>query len=98
MDQAYTMVEEAANVLSDWRLKRAAQEKAAESKQSDENVEIRRQQRLLEYERQEFLRNKKFEEKRLEREKHIFDMEWKMLEDGWRKLAAEREQLSLIHI
>ena len=29
MDQAYTMVEEAANVLSDWRLKRAAQEKAA---------------------------------------------------------------------
>lgn len=50
MDQAYTMVEEAANVLSDWRLKRAAQEKAAESKQSDENVEIRRQQRLLEYE------------------------------------------------
>ncbi len=74
------MVEEAANVLSDWRLKRAAQEKAAESKQSDENVEIRRQQRLLEYERQEFLRNKKFEEKRLEREKHIFDMEWKMLD------------------
>ncbi|MCI9426954.1 MAG: hypothetical protein HFI81_04265 [Eubacterium sp.] len=97
MDQAYTMVEEAANVLSDWRLKRAAQEKAAESKQSDENVEIRRQQRLLEYERQEFLRNKKFEEKRLEREKHIFDMEWKMLEDGWRKLAAEREQLERVY-
>ena len=49
------------------------------------------------YVRQEFLRNKKFEEKRLEREKHIFDMEWKMLEDGWRKLAAEREQLERVY-
>ncbi len=97
MDQAYTMMEEAVNVLSDWRMKKAAQEKTVSPKYVDESVEIRRQQRLLEYERQEFLRNKKFEEKRLEREKHIFDMEWKMLEDGWRKLAAEREQLERVY-
>ena len=70
MDQAYTMMEEAVNVLSDWRMKKAAQEKTVSPKYVDESVEIRRQQRLLEYERQEFLRNKKFEEKRLEREKH----------------------------
>ena len=79
MDQAYTMMEEAVNVLSDWRMKKAAQEKTVSPKYVDESVEIRRQQRLLEY------------------EKHIFDMEWKMLEDGWRKLAAEREQLERVY-
>ena len=47
MDQAYTMMEEAVNVLSDWRMKKAAQEKTVSPKYVDESVEIRRQQRLL---------------------------------------------------
>lgn len=97
MEQAYTMAEETAGYVSDWRFRKMAQGKPTEKRFSDEKVEIRRQQRLLEYERQEFLRAKKFEEKRLEREKRIFDMEWKMLEEGWRKLAAEREQLERVH-
>lgn len=97
MDQAYVMAEGTAGYGSDWRFKKAAQGKLNEKKFSDEKIEIRRQQRLLEYERQEFFRVKKFEEKRLEREKRIFDMEWKMLEEGWRNLAAEREQLERVH-
>lgn len=102
MDQAYVMTENTAGYGSDWRFKKAAQVKLNEKKQNekkyhDENIEIKKQQRLLEYERQEFQRIKKFEEKRLEREKRIFDMEWKMLEEGWRNLAAEREQLERVY-
>lgn len=97
MDQAHTMAENTAGYGSDWRFTKAAQRKANEKRYSEERIEIKRQQQLLEYERQEFLRVKKFEEKRLDREKRIFDMEWKMLEEGWRNLAAEREQLERVH-
>lgn len=97
MNQAYTMAEDIRSYGSDWRFKKAAQSRANEKRDLEERIEIKRQQQLLEYERQEFLRIKKFEEKRLEREKRIFDMEWKMLEEGWRNLAAEREQLERVH-
>lgn len=59
----------------------------------DERAELKRQQQLLEYERQEFLRAKAYEEKRLEEEKRLFNTEWEMLEEGWRLLAAERARL-----
>ena len=67
--------------------------KPNEQKYSDERAELRRQRQQLEYEKEEFLRAKAFEEKRLEKQKRIFDMEWQMLEEGWRNLAAEREQI-----
>ena len=97
MDRAYAMTEDVVSYISDWRFPRTTDRRSDERTYSDERARLKRQQQQLEYERQEFLRNKKFEEKRLEREKHIFDMEWKMLEDGWRKLAAEREQLERVY-
>ena len=95
MDQAYAMKEDVVSFISDWRYKkRTLEHKSVEPKYLEEKAELRRQQQQLEYDRQEFLRAKAFEEKRLEKEKRIFDMEWKMLEEGWRNLAAEKEQLA----
>ena len=59
----------------------------------EETQELKRQRRFLELEKEEFLRNMAFEEKRLEYEKNLFDTKWKMLEEEWRKLAMEQEQL-----
>ena len=97
MDQAYAMTKGVMSYISDWRFSGTTDRLSEEQKYSEERAELRRQQQQLEYERQEFFRAKAFEEKRLEKEKRIFDMEWKMLEDGWRRLAAEREQLERFH-
>ena len=86
MDQAYAMVDDAVNAISKWHFKKMADDQSGDRSYSDKLSELRR-----------FLREKAFEEKRLEREKRIFDMEWKMLEEGWRSLAAEREQLERTH-
>lgn len=61
----------------------------------EETQELKRQRKFLELEKEEFLRNMAFEEKRLEYEKNLFDTKWKMLEEEWRKLAMEQEQLKL---
>lgn len=97
MGQAYVATEEAFRIVSEWRLQKTVGRGTNELVVSEERDELKRQQQLLEQERQEFLRAKSFEEKRLAREKRIFDMEWKMLEEGWRRLAAEREQLERFH-
>lgn len=94
MDRAHAMKDDVVNFISDWRFqKKIVENNSGERRYSEERAELRRQQQQLEYEREEFLRAKAFEEKRMEKEKRIFDMEWQMLEEGWRSLAAEREQL-----
>lgn len=97
MDRAFAMTEDVVSYISDWRFPRTTDRRSDERTYSDERARLKRQQQQLEYERQEFLRAKAFEEKRMEKEKRIFDMEWKMLEEGWRRLAAEREQLERFH-
>ncbi len=93
MDQAYAAPEDALDVQANWQFETNLGRKSKEQDILDEKSELRQQQQLLEYEKQEFLRAKAFEEKRLAKEKKIFDMEWKMLEEGWRKLAVEREEV-----
>ncbi len=93
MDQAHMTAEETANVIQNWCFRKTVESEAEEQKIQDERDELRRQQQLLEHEKQEFLRNKAFEEKRLEQEKHLFNMKWKILEDEWRKLVVERERV-----
>ena len=93
MGQAYMATEEAVKVIADWRFQKTVGRRANELVTVDEREEFKRQQQLLESERQEFLRAKTFEEKRLAREKRIFDMEWQMLEEEWRRLAIEKERM-----
>lgn len=93
MDRAYAMTEDVVSYISDWRFPRTTDRRSEERTYSDERARLKRQQQQLEYERQEFLRAKAFEEKRMEKEKRIFDMEWKMLEEEWRRLAVEKERM-----
>ncbi len=97
MGQAYMATEEAVKVITDWRFQKTVGRRVNELVTVDEREEFKRQQQLLESERQEFLRAKAFEEKRLAREKRIFDMEWQMLEEEWRRLAIEKERIGHTH-
>lgn len=93
MDQVCMTTENMANVISNWCFRKTVERESNENENSSEREELTRQQRLLEHEKQEFLRAKTFEEKRLEQEKRLFDMKWKMLEEEWRKLVIERERV-----
>ena len=94
MDRAYAATEDTVDFVSDSRFqKKDRTNRTVEHRYSEERAELRRQRQQLAYEKEEFLRAKAFEEKRLEKQKRIFDMEWQMLEEGWRNLAAEREQI-----
>ena len=48
----------------------------------------------LEHKKQEFYLKKQVEENRLEQDKKLFDMKWKILEGELKKLAAEKEQVA----
>ena len=72
MDRAYAMTEDVVSYISDWRFPRTTDRRSDERTYSDERARLKRQQQQLEYERQEFLRAKAFEEKRMEKEKRIF--------------------------
>lgn len=93
MGQVYVTAEESAKIISNWCFRKTVESTADDSQILEEREELERQQRLLEHEREEFLREKNFEEQRLKQEKRLFDMKWKMLEEEWRKLVAERERV-----
>ncbi|MCI8489038.1 MAG: J domain-containing protein [Lachnospiraceae bacterium] len=93
MNQAYGAAEDAVEVVSNRRFQKTVGSEWNERKIPEEREELIRQHELLEHERQEFMRAKTFEEKRLAREKRLFDMEWQMLEEEWHKLSIERERL-----
>lgn len=93
MEQPRMTTEEVASVISNWYFERTDLGESGEEALREEKEELKRQQRQLEAQKQEFLRAKTFEEKRLEREKNLFEMKWKMLEEEWRKLVVERERV-----
>lgn len=102
MSEACMTTDEAVNIIQNLYLSDSKAEKSrkkimedARRKILEESRELKRQRKSLEWEKEEFLRNKAIEEKRLEHEKNLFDTKWKMLEEEWRKLAMEQEQLKL---
>lgn len=58
-----------------------------------EKREIERERRNLERERSDFLIEKRSEDRRMAKEKSLFEMKWKILEDELKKLAAEKLQV-----
>ena len=58
-----------------------------------EKREIERERRKLEREKREFFMNRDFEDQRIENEKQLFAMKWKILEDELKKLAYEKQQV-----
>lgn len=58
-----------------------------------EKREIERERRKLEREKREFFLNRDFENQRIEGERQLFAMKWKILEDELKKLACEKQQV-----
>lgn len=58
-----------------------------------EKRELERERRKLEREKREFSAVKNVEEQRMEKEKQLFEMKWKILEEELVKLANEKSQV-----
>lgn len=58
-----------------------------------EKKEIEHERRVLECEKREFSRIRESETSRLEKEKRLFEMKWKILEEELHKLASEKQQV-----
>lgn len=58
-----------------------------------EKREIERERRKLEREKSEFILVKTSEDKRIENEKQLFEMKWKILEEELKKVADEKLQV-----
>lgn len=53
------------------------------------------ERKQLEADIQAFQKRQQLEEQRRERQNHLFDMKWKILEDELKKLAQEKQQLEI---
>ena len=95
MNEPFMTTEEAVNVIQNLYMRDSSVGKQTRRQILAETQELKHQKRLLELEREEFARTKAIEEKRLEQQRSLFETKWKMLEDEWRKLAMEQEQLRL---
>ncbi len=60
---------------------------------AEERRELDEQKRILDREKKEFFRRVEIEDRRLEQERNLFDMKFKILEDELIKLAAERAEI-----
>ena len=59
----------------------------------EERRELEEQKRLFEIEKRDFYRKVEIEDRRLEQEKNLFQMKFKILEEELVKLAAEKAQI-----
>lgn len=62
---------------------------------ADEERDLECERRMLELEKEDFKRRQKSDRLRMEREKTLFEMKWKILEDELCKLAEEKKQWKL---
>lgn len=60
---------------------------------NEERKELEEQKRILDLEKKKFFRKVEIEDRRLEQQKTLFEMKFKLLEDELVKLAAEREEI-----
>lgn len=60
---------------------------------SEERRELDEQKRILDREKKEFFKRVEIEDRRLERERNLFEMKFRILEEELVKLAAEREEI-----
>lgn len=93
MDQAVIQMDDVNVTFGQWyedETEKIERKKLALRK---EKREIERERRNLERERRDFLFEKCSEDKRMAKEKKLFEMKWKILEDELKKLANEKMQV-----
>ena len=76
-----------------WQFKETVELEHQRQQLKEERKRLELERKEFEKEKHEFYVNKQVEDKRVEHEKHLFDMKWKILEGELKKLAAEKEQI-----
>lgn len=105
MNQAAVKQEESKVIYPQWRFSEKAQSAPRDErpdekeeierlrqKMKEEKRELERERRELERLKQEFSIEKRAEDRRIETERHLFEMKWKILEEEVKKLAVEKQQ------
>lgn len=93
MDQAVIRMDDVDVTFGQWYEDETEEIERKKLELRKEKREIERERRKLERERSDFLFQKRFEDKRMAKEKQLFEMKWKVLEDELKKLATEKSQV-----
>jgi len=92
LDQSEVRADEEKVVFQQWFRDEADAIEQRREKLWEEKREIDRERRELEREKRKFLSEKRMEDDRIQREKQLFEMKWKILEDELKRFAKERVQ------
>ena len=79
-------------IYPQWCLSEEEEIDRKRQKLREERRELEKERRNLERERQDFLIEKRAEDRGIETERHLFEMKWKILEEEIKKLAVEKQQ------
>ncbi len=93
MNQSAVKADDTNIVYGQWRLSEPSETERTGKKLSEERRKFEEERRQFEQEKKAFFLEKSMESKRIETERHLFEMKWKVLETELRKLASEKEQV-----
>ncbi len=93
MDQSALKTDDMSVSLGQWCFHETAVIERKKQALQREKREFERERRKFEREKQEFSAVKNVEEQRIRKEKQLFEMKWKLLEEELVKLANEKSQV-----
>ena len=92
--KAVVQADDRSAAFRQWQFKEAVELEHKKQEIKEERKQLDQERREFEKEKQEFYVKKQIEDTRVEQEKKLFDMKWRILEGELKKLAAEKEQVA----
>ncbi len=93
MDQSAVQTDRTELIFGKWNFGETLDEDINWQKLMEERRRFEEERREFEQEKKAFSIHKSMEDRRIESERHLFEMKWKILEDEVKKLASERERV-----
>ncbi len=93
MDQSAVQTDRTELIFGKWNFGETVEEDGNWQKLMEERRRFEEERREFEQEKKAFSIHKSMEDRRIESERHLFEMKWKILEDEVKKLASERERV-----
>lgn len=93
MNQSAVWADETDTTAGRWSFSKAVEAEHSRQRFIEERRKLAEERREFEREKKEFSLQKNIEDRRIETERHLFEMKWKLLEEEVKKLASEKAQV-----
>lgn len=93
MDQSAIQADDTNILFGQWHSYDAVGAEDDRQRLLEERKRLNEERRKFEQEKKAFIVQKNIEDRRIESERHLFEMKWKVLESELQKLASEKEQV-----